>query len=228
MLFPIGDDQVKGGHRPVVSYSLIAINVLVFFWQSTDPAGIMYVLDGGAIPNKISEGEKLYTLFTSMFMHGGFMHLLGNMIFLWVFADNIEATIGSLKFSIYYLLGGLAASFAHIALDPSSPIPCVGASGAISAVMGSYLVAFPRSRIVMLFLPLLSRFRLLALYFLGFWIAQQLLSGMGSLDLGGGNKDGGGVAYWAHIGGFAFGVVAGFFIAPVARKYNYREFPDKD
>ena len=218
MIFPIGDDQVKGGHKPIVAYSFIALNVIAYFLQSMDPAGQLYVTEYGAIPAEISQGEDWSTIITSMFMHGGFMHILGNLLFLWVFGDNIEATIGSIKFVMFYIAGGVAATFTHVILDVDSVIPCVGASGAISAVMGAYLVMFPKSNIKMLFVLNFSTFKLAAMIFLGLWIVQQIISGVGALNIFGGGEgmDGGGVAYWAHIGGFIFGVLFGFLFKPVA------------
>ncbi len=223
MLFPIGDDQVKGGFRPIVSYSFIALNVIAFLLQTTDPTQQLYVMEFGSIPYEISRGIDVYTLITSMFMHGGFMHILGNMLFLWVFGDNIESTIGSVKFAMFYIMGGIAASALHIVLAPESMVPCVGASGAIAAVMGAYLVMYPKSKIKMLFVMTMSTFRIGALYFLGFWIAQQLFSGIGALNLGGGERatDGGGVAYWAHIGGFIFGLLGGYFFKAEVAKIEY-------
>lgn len=223
MLFPIGDDQISGGHKPIVSYSLIVLNVVFYFLQTMDPTGNLFVMEYGSIPVEISRGIDLHTLLTSMFMHGGFMHLLGNMVFLWVFGDNIEAVIGSIKFLTFYLLGGLTASAAQILIDPSSPIPCVGASGAIAAVMGAYLVMYPKSKIKMLFVITFSVFHIPALAFLGFWILQQVVSGMGALEfLGGGGADAGGVAFWAHIGGFVAGLAAGTLFRPFAAKHAER------
>jgi membrane associated rhomboid family serine protease len=219
MLFPIGDDQLKGGYKPMVSYSLIALNVLCFFAQNTDPSGLLYVPDLGSVPQEISHGVDLYTLITSMFMHGGFMHLLGNMLFLWVFGDNIEAAVGNLKFALFYVMGGLVASAAQIAIAPESPVPCVGASGAIAAVMGAYLVMYPKSRVKMLFVITFSRFYIPAIAFLGMWIVQQVMSGMGALPMfSNPGSDAGGVAYWAHIGGFVAGLVAGFLFRPAAQR----------
>jgi membrane associated rhomboid family serine protease len=224
MLFPIGDDQLKGGYKPIVSYSLIALNVLCYFAQNTDPTGSLYVQDFGSIPQEISHGVDLYTLITSMFMHGGFMHLLGNMLFLWIFGDNIEAAVGNLKFAAFYLLGGLAASAAQVMISPESTVPCVGASGAIAAVMGAYLVMYPKSRIQMLFVITFSRFYIPAIAFLGMWIVQQVMSGMGALPMfSGGGQDGGGVAYWAHIGGFVLGLGAGFLFRPAAQRAQAME-----
>ncbi|MFK7809519.1 MAG: rhomboid family intramembrane serine protease [Saprospiraceae bacterium] len=234
MIFPIGDDQVKGGAFPLFSYAFIVLNVLAFFYQLQFPNAL--VCEYGSIPNEIVNGQDYYTLFTSTFMHGGWMHLIGNMLFLWVFADNIEATVGNIPFVVFYFLGGLAASFAHIYFSYdltnemanccnvcgnggirctegiracSGSIPSVGASGAISAVLGAYLVMFPKSKVKVLVVYFFRSFKVPALYFLGFWIIQQLISGFASLGPETAQTDG--VAWWAHIGGFVFGVVAGFF-----------------
>ena len=228
MIFPIGDDQVQGGHFPLFAYAFIALNVLAFFYQLQDPN--LMICEYGSIPADVMDGQNTFTLFTSMFMHGGWMHLIGNMLFLWVFGDNIEATIGSPKFVLFYIGGGLAASAAHIFLGTSGAtadccmpcqnammecaegvmcagsIPTVGASGAISAVLGAYLIMFPKSRVKMLVIYFFRSFHIPAFVFLGFWIAQQLFSGFMSL----GGEAGGGVAWWAHIGGFVFGLAAGF------------------
>lgn len=209
MLFPIGDDQVRGGHYPLISYIFIALNVIVFFFEVNMPPAQLetFIFEYGSIPAETTRGQDLYTLLTSMFLHGGWMHLIGNMLFLWVFADNIEAVIGSTRFVIFYLLGGLAAHAAHIYFNWDSTIPTVGASGAISAVMGAYLVMFPASRIKMLFF--LFTFRIPAFLFLGFWIWQQWASGTAALNVETVQSEG--VAWWAHIGGFVFGVLAGIY-----------------
>lgn len=209
MFFPLGDDQVQGGHRAFFAYGFIALNVLIFLYQTSLPIGQMegFVYTYGAVPADIQRGENYISLFTSMFLHGGWMHLLGNMLYLYIFADNIEATIGSSAFLVFYLLGGLAAHATHIWFDPYSEVPTVGASGALSAVMGAYLVLFPRARINGLLI--FFRVSIPAIFFLLFWFFQQGMSGYTSLsevDTGGG-----GIAWWAHIGGFVFGVAAGFF-----------------
>ena len=208
MIFPIGDDQVKGGHFPVFSYGFIVLNVIIFVYEATlSPARLtVFIENFGSVPFEIVHGDDLHTLATAMFLHGDFMHLLGNMLFLWVFADNIEATIGSPKFLIFYAIGGLAAVAGHIYFNMDSLVPMVGASGAISAVMGAYLVMFPKSRIKLLFL--IFPFRVSAWLFLGIWIWQQWTWGTSSLMDASGD---GGVAWWAHIGGFAFGLAAGAF-----------------
>jgi len=260
MIFPVGDDQVKGGAFPIFSYSFIALNIVAFLVQSNFPNAL--VCDFGCIPNQIVNGQDYITLFTSMFMHGGWMHLIGNMLFLWVFADNIEATVGNIPFLGFYVLGGLAASFAHIYFSYDSmavnmvdccnvcgnggiqcvegiracggSIPSVGASGAISAVLGAYLVMFPKSKVKILVVYFFRTFKVPALYFLGFWIVQQLISGF--MSLGPETAQTSGVAWWAHIGGFVFGVIAGFFardkglaaMMPAGRPMKERPFDDGD
>lgn len=208
MIFPIGDDQVKGGYFPIFSYSFILLNCIVFFIEMQqmamgEAAFEQFIQTYGAIPAEITNGENYFSLFSSMFLHAGWAHIIGNMLFLWIFADNIEATIGNIPFAILYLLGGLAAHAGHIYFNMDSTIVTVGASGAISAVMGAYLVLFPSSRIKMLFL--VFPFHIPAFLFLGFWIWEQFM-GVGQVS-----AEGGGVAWWAHIGGFIFGVLAGFY-----------------
>ncbi len=211
MFFPIGDDQIEGGYKPYFSYAFIALNVLVFLYQfSLGPAsGNQFVWDFGAIPNNISHGHNYLTIFSAMFMHGGWMHLIGNMAFLWVFADNIEAVIGNVFFPIFYLVGGVAAALTHVLIDPLNNIPMVGASGAIAAVLGGYIVMFPSSKIKLLLVIFMRVFRWPAIAFLGIWIGQQLLNGFGSLGI---QTNNGGTAWWAHIGGFAFGALVGFYL----------------
>lgn len=215
MVIPIGDDNLERGHAPIFSYLFLALNIGVFIFQASIPDAAqasLFVETWGAIPREISQGIDLQTLVTSMFLHGGWMHLLGNMLYLWIFGDNIEGVIGNLRFVLFYLAGGLAAGLAQVVVDPGSPIPCVGASGAISAVMGAYIVMFPRSRVRMSLLFMVTFF-IPAWMFLGYWFFQQLGSGMQVLGMDA--TDAGGVAWWAHIGGFIFGLVAGYY-------YRYR------
>ncbi|MFZ1705621.1 MAG: rhomboid family intramembrane serine protease [Saprospiraceae bacterium] len=243
MFFPIGDTQVEGGHKPYVSYTFIGINILIFGIQFITPGNL--VCEFAAIPKSIIGGDRMYTLISSLFLHGSWMHLLGNMLFLWVFADNIEAKIGSLRFLIFYLLGGIFATAAHIYFsarganmdmitcelcntfapcDPTqnphaSIIPTLGASGAISAVMGAYLLMFPKSKIKVLILLFFRSFYVPAILFLLLWFGQQLIAGMGSLNpLTSGNE---GVAWWAHIGGFVFGLGAGIYYLPLAKNIDH-------
>ena len=208
MIFPIGDDQVKRGYFPIFSYSLIALNVVVYAYQfSLGPElDRQFVTHFGSIPYEIMHGKDYFTLFSSMFLHGSPMHLIGNMMFLWIFADNIEATIGNFKFIIFYLLGGLAASAAHVGFNMESVIPTIGASGAISAVLGAYVVLFPKSKIKVFFFFMI--FQVPAFLFLGYWFYQQVASGTAVVA----ETQSTGVAWWAHIGGFVFGALVGLVI----------------
>ncbi len=209
MIFPIGDDQVKGGHFPLFSYGFIVLNSLVFIYELSLPPQEVeaFFMQYGSVPREILSGQNLPSLLTSLFVHGGWMHIIGNMLFLWVFADNIEATIGNMRFLTFYIVGGLVAHAAHIYFNPASMAPTVGASGAIAAVMGAYLVMFPKSQVKLFFFFFI--FRISAFIFLGIWIWQQWMSGTASLANAGVVNDG--TAWWAHIGGFVFGVVAGFY-----------------
>jgi membrane associated rhomboid family serine protease len=227
MFFPIGDDNVKGGYKPIFSYTLIFVNGIVFLFEVTlnQDSAQAFVIHFGSIPAEVLSGHDLFTLITSMFLHSGWMHLIGDMLFLWVFADNIEGVVGTFNFLLFYLLGGIAAALVHALFNPFSEIPVVGASGAISAVMGAYLVMFPASRIKVWILILFTSAYVPAILFLGIWIVQQMIAGFGSLGIG--VEEGGGVAWWAHIGGFTFGIIAGFF----ARKNygnNYKYLRNKD
>jgi membrane associated rhomboid family serine protease len=201
MFFPIGDDQVHQGHKPYFAYGFIALNVIIYLAQHF--LGTPGVMEYGCIPADIEAGQNYHTLITSTFLHGGWAHLFGNMLYMWIFADNIEASIGNGPFAIFYLLGGLAAGACHIYFNQGSPIPAVGASGALSAVMGAYIVMFPKSNIkgYLIFF----RLNVPAFLFLGFWFFQQSQSGYASLG-----DTSGGIAWWAHIGGFVFGVLCGF------------------
>lgn len=212
MLFPIGDEEVSGRHKPLISYMLIGINVLVFIFQISVSSGeqLSLVMEYGVTPKLIVQGQDYYTLLTSTFLHAGWLHLIGNMLFLWVFADNIESIIGRIPFLLFYLGGGLAASLAHILFNAGSSIPAVGASGAISAVLGAYLVMFPASRVRVFFVIFLRSYYMPALYFLGIWGLQQLINGFISIVPSSAYSSG--VAWWAHIGGFVFGLAAGFYI----------------
>lgn len=226
MIFPIGDTQVQGGHKPYVSYTFIAINVCVFLYEFyLGPKANEFIITYGTIPNEITAGQDYFTLFTSIFLHGGWMHLIGNMLFLWVFADNIEAKIGSSRFLMFYLFGGLVASLAHVGFNMDSTIPTVGASGAIAAVMGAYLVMFPKSKIKILVIVFFRSFHIPAFLFLGLWFGQQLLSSFGSLAE---TKDTSGVAWWAHIGGFVVGLVAGYYFKQAMDRWHPSASAPKD
>jgi membrane associated rhomboid family serine protease len=219
MFFPVGDDPNVGEHKPLFAYAFLVVNILIFLYQVSlgMPECEGFMRHFGTIPAEIMAGQDYFTLFTSLFLHAGFMHILGNMIFLWVFADNIESLIGNANFVIFYLVGGLVASLIHIGFNPTSEIPTIGASGAIAAVLGAYIILYPKSKIKVRFL-LFKPFTLSALAFLGIWFAQNLFSGIGSL--GPESAQSGGVAWWAHIGGFVFGVIAGF-----VAKQRYQKSP---
>jgi len=223
VFFPIGDENIRGGHKPFVTYAFIVLNVLIFLWQITLGAeGYKnFLYEFGTIPTEILNGEDYFTLLTNVFLHGGWGHIFGNMIFLWIFADNIEATIGNLNFIAFYLLGGLFASLLHIYLNPTSEIPAVGASGAISAVMGSYLVMFPHSKVKVFVMFLFRSVQVSALMFLGFWFLYNLGSGL--MSMGPENAQASGTAWWAHIGGFIFGIIAGYY---AKKSYLTSDFND--
>ncbi len=221
MFFPIGDDQIRGGYYPIFSYSLLVLNGFVFIYQMLLPPDQLeiFLYTYSAIPVEILRGQDLFTLLTSMFLHGGWMHLIGNVLFLWVFGDNIEAAVGNARFIFFYLLGGVVASLAHVYFNPLSEIPSLGASGAISAVMGAYLVMFPKSKVkVFVFLfVILRKVTMPAVAFLGIWIGFQIISGMQNVGIG---ANDGGTAWWAHIGGFAVGVLFGFLFRRRALQFE--------
>jgi len=204
-MFPIGDDDSARRLTPIVTYVLIAINVIFFLLEMN--GGNAFVETWAFIPSRFLDNpaSQFPTLFTSMFMHAGWMHLLGNMLYLWIFGDNIEDRFGHGKFTIFYFLCGLAATFAQMVVNPDSSIPNVGASGAIAGVLGSYILLYPQGKIKILagrgvtYAP--------ALLVIGLWIVLQLFSGIGSLQTSGQQ---GGVAYMAHIGGFVAGLLLTF------------------
>ena len=178
MIFPIGDDNVVKWHKPIFSYLFLAVNCLIFLYQASlqlsTPWGFsMFVTTYGSIPWEILRGEDLWTLLSSMFLHGWWMHLIGNMMFLWVFGDNIEASIGNIKFLLFYIWWGVIASMAHVLFNIWSDIPSIGASWAIAAVLWAYLMMFPHSRIKMFMIYGMKTFYIPAWLFLWFWVFQQ-------------------------------------------------------
>ena len=203
-MFPFRDHN-PSNRIPYVSYALIAINVLVYLtYGFLSDYQVYEVFDTWAmVPAEVTAGTDMHTLFTCMFMHGGWMHLAGNMLFLWVFGDNLEDYLGHVGFLVFYLLCGLAASAAQIAVDPLSLIPNVGASGAIAGLMGGYLLLFPKARVDVLFIIVIivKVVPLAAWIVLGGWMALQVVMGVANWGM-----EGGGVAYFAHIGGFVAGV----------------------
>jgi len=203
-MFPIRDHN-PSSRTPYVTYALIAINIAVFLSYypfATNQAALASVFANWAmVPQEISSGQDLYTLVTSLFLHAGWMHLAGNMLFLWIFGDNLEDMLGHAAFALFYLASGLGADLAHWAADPGSAVPTVGASGAIAGVMGGYLLLFPKARIDILLILIIffKVFSVPAWLMLGLWFAFQVVNGYGT------DITGGGVAYWAHAGGFVLG-----------------------
>jgi membrane associated rhomboid family serine protease len=203
-------DGIPTRETPVINYVLIAINVIVYLFMALvgPEAQEAIVAKYAMIPAHFADGVTLadiMTIFTSMFMHAGIVHLAGNMLYLWIFGDNVEDRLGHFQYLMFYLVGGVIASLTHLATNWGSELPTVGASGAIAAVLGAYLVLFPGSRIAT-FVPLGQFYRLTfvpAAVVLGFWFILQLFDGV--LALGG--ADVGGVAFWAHVGGFVAGMV---------------------
>jgi membrane associated rhomboid family serine protease len=207
-MFPIGDDNTQERTVPVVTYVLVALNVLFFLVELS--GGDQFIKDWAFIPARFSAdpASNAVTILTSMFMHGSWMHLFGNMLFLWIFGDNVEDRFGHLQFLVFYLLVGLAATFAQFILAPHSSIPNVGASGAIAGVLGAYILMFPQSRVnVLLGRQIVA---MPAIIVLGFWIALQLFSGVGTIAYTDESSNAGGVAYMAHIGGFFAGFLLTF------------------
>jgi len=206
-MFPIRDHN-PSDRTPFVTWALIAINVVVFLSYFPSMSGnerlLMSFFDQWAlVPRETLSGDAGHTLVTSMFLHGGWMHLIGNMLFLYIFGDNMEDLLGHLGFLAFYLVSGLSAAAGQILADPGSTVPMVGASGAIAGVMGGYLLMFPRARIdvLVIIIVLVKIFTIPAWLMLGIWFGLQLVNGL-SMDVAGG-----GVAYWAHAGGFIAGVV---------------------
>jgi rhomboid family protein len=175
----------------------------------------------------IDEAPPIVTLFTSMFMHGGWLHIIFNMLFLWIFGNNIEDSMGRLRFILFYVLGGLAAVFAQIAVDPDAAVPTVGASGAIAAVLGGYMLLYPRARILcIVFLFFFLFIEIPALVMLGIWILLQFLPAIGQLATPEIGSEGGGVAYFAHIGGFIFGLALIYLFAHrKSQQYEQPRYP---
>jgi membrane associated rhomboid family serine protease len=216
MFVPIGTEESAERRRfPLITVTLVTINGLVFLLElfillTAGEQGLhTFITSFGVVPASITEGERLYTLLTTMFVHGSISHVGFNMIYLLAFGDNVEDHMGRWRYLIFYVVAGLLASIAQIAVDPASQIPSVGASGAIAGILAAYIVLFPKGIVRMfLFLGPLTRIkRVPALLYIGIWFIIQFFNGLGSLGVA--TAETGGVAYWAHIGGF----VAGFGLA---------------
>lgn len=204
---------------------LLLANVAVFLYQLRLGRAVeLWVQSVGLIPVELLSGVDLpppapgpvgVTLFTSMFVHGGFLHLGSNMLYLWVFGDNVEDAFGHLTFFLFYAACGVAAGLAHAFINPDSVIPSVGASGAIAGVLGGYLSFFPQASIrsLVIFGPFITVTRLSALFVIGFWFVMQLLSGLAALEVS--TAQSAGVAFWAHIGGFIAGLIISLLLRPL-------------
>jgi membrane associated rhomboid family serine protease len=232
--FPIGDDNTQRRTTPVVNYTLIAINVAVFLYQLANPE---FTMGYSMVPAEITQGRDIVgtvqrgltlapspspiylTMLSSMFMHGGLLHIGGNMLYLWIFGDNVEDRMGHLKYLIFYLLCGFLASATHIFFSPNSLIPSLGASGAIAGVLGAYLVLFPRQGVRIIQWGFITE--LPAVIVIGFWGLLQFIGGFSSLG-----REGGGVAFMAHVGGFVAGILLVFLFRNPPEPRRYGRDPD--
>lgn len=221
-------DTTKSAGFPFINITLIIISVLIFLYEAALGQNmIIFIYEYGLVPQKVissssSAGiyERLYPFFSSMFLHGGWLHLIGNMLFLYIFGDNVEGRMGHFKYLVFYIVCGLAAAVFQFITNIHSEIPMVGASGAISGVLGAYIVFFPRSRILTL-VPIFFFIQLIhvpAAVFIFIWFIIQFLSGVSTL---GTPSDTGGVAFWAHIGGFVAGLILARYFAKGA--YDFKK-----
>jgi membrane associated rhomboid family serine protease len=206
-MLPIGDDDSTRRNVPLVTYALIALNILFFFVELS--GGDAFIARWAFVPNRFMAhpGTDFLTIFTSMFMHAGWLHLGGNMLYLWIFGDNVEDRLGPVKFLAFYLLCGIAATCSQLAFSMGSNVPNLGASGAIAGVLGAYILMFPQAKVSVLqgqtVIPVP------ALIVIGLWFVLQLFSGIGSIA---DSANSGGVAYMAHVGGFIAGVVLTYLL----------------
>ena len=207
-MFPVGDDNSQRRITPVVTFVLIGLNILVFLLELA--GGDPFIVEWAFIPERFSESPaaNIPTVFSAMFMHGGWLHLFGNMLFLWIFGDNVEDRLGHVKFLIFYLLAGIAATLSQYAVMPGSGVPNVGASGAIAGVLGAYILMFPQARVNVLLGRQIVAMPAFAV--LGMWIVLQLVSGVGTIAYT--DESSGGIAYMAHIGGFGAGLLMAFLL----------------
>ncbi|HAM50701.1 MAG TPA: rhomboid family intramembrane serine protease [Nitrospiraceae bacterium] len=214
-MIPLSDIDRRPLRFPIITALLIGANALVFLLELFN--GEAFILRWSFIPSEIASGKHLVTILTALFIHGGWLHIIGNMIYFWAFGPEIEDVMGKARFLIFYFSGGLVASLAQVVIDPASTVPNLGASGAIAAVIGAFLITFPRDRIrTVIFLGWFVFIRFIpAIILVGFWFVLQLLSEVGSL---GQREAGGGVAYMAHIGGFLFGMASARFFESGRRR----------
>ena len=218
-MFPISD-VIPSRTVPFVTVALIVANSLVFLYMLT-LSGVMregFVSAYAVVPAWFS----VPTLFTSQFLHAGWMHIIGNMLYLWIFGDNVEDRLGHFRYLVFYLGAGAVAAILQVLINPFSSVPMLGASGAIAGVMGAYFVLYPQSRVltaifIVIFFDVVE---IPAVFFLGIWFLMQLLSGVGSLGVS--NAAAGGTAFWAHVGGFAMGVAVGLILRVRDRRWRYQ------
>jgi len=219
-MFPIRDHN-PSLKKPYVTYALMAVNIVVFltYWSDLQNPQVInrFFYDWAMVPRLVTEGDHFYSMFTSMFLHGGFMHLAGNMLFLWVFGDNLEDQLGHFSYLAFYFAVGWAAGFSQLLADPLSPVPVVGASGAIAGVMGAYLLLFPKAKIdiLIIFVVFFKIFPIPAWVALGIWFGLQVFGGFAT------DSSGGGIAYWEHAGGFIAGLL---LILPLWLRRGGKEF----
>jgi len=215
-MIPLGDASRRPRHFPITTFLIILVNAGMFLAELSK--GDPFIIQWSLIPAHIVAGRDLITIFTSMFMHAGWVHILGNMLFFWVFAPQLEDVMGPVRFLIFYLLAGIAATIAQVYVDPSSVVPNLGASGAIAGVMGAFLVTFPRDRIrTILFLGIFVDITAMpAVLLVGIWFLIQLVSEVGAVSQVGTD----GVAYMAHIGGFIFGLMANRLFETSQRRWQ--------
>ncbi|MGA1864115.1 MAG: rhomboid family intramembrane serine protease [bacterium] len=215
-MIPLSDIDRRPLRLPVITISIVGLNIIVFLFELM--MGKSFIIRWSFIPAEIAAGKHFTTILTSLFLHGGFMHIIGNMIYLWAFGPEMEDAMGKYPYLFFYLAGGILASFAQVAINPASTIPNLGASGAISAVMGAFLVKFPHDRIrTIIFLGWFVTISFVpSIVLIGFWFVLQLLSGFGSFV----QHQMGGIAYMAHIGGFVFGMVFGYLFIIFQRHFQ--------
>lgn len=214
-MIPLGDDNTGRKSTPVVTYMLILLNIIVFLLELA--GGEPFIIKWAFVPSRFLDHPTagVPTIFTSMFMHAGWGHLIGNMIYLWIFGDNVEDRFGKVKFIIFYLFCGVAATLAQLTFNTGSNVPNVGASGAIAGVLGAYIFMFPKAKINVALGSMVTQMS--ALVVIGFWFVLQFLSTLGSTSEASGQGDTGGVAYMAHVGGFITGLVLTIFLQSFER-----------
>jgi membrane associated rhomboid family serine protease len=229
-MIPLRDDQPTFS-TPFVNYFLIVLNVVVFFWElSVSHRALNSVMfEFGVVPHHtlaVLAGQSpdglataVLPLFTSLFLHASFLHVAGNMLFLWIFGDNVEDYIGHFQYLVFYLVSGVAAGATHILLNQASPVPSVGASGAIAGVMGAYFILYPRARVLVWFPPIFL-FHVPAWLMLGYWFLGNFLSGFATA-IAETSQTSGGIAFWAHVGGFVAGVIMIHLFGERPQRYRY-------